>query len=221
MPDFIPASDAVFNGWAAQFKAYATANAVALGLSPANVADLAAASGAWNISFGALEAAKAAARGAVGAKDTDRRAYVEVIRTLTAIIQANPAVTDQQRGELGITIAKTPGVIPVPVDAPAIFVDFSHRTQHTIHWGTSPEQEDTNRKPEGVLSSEIRRHIGDLGPGIDQDDFEFVAIDTKSPYVANMSGLGGQIVHWTCRYLNAKGEPGPWCETIAATVTTT
>lgn len=219
MADYIPRTDAVFQTWQDNFKAYAVANAVALGLSPADVIELTTKAGTWTASWTGLLLAKASAETAVADKNDARDDYTVTIRKLVAVIQANPAVTDGQRAALQITIPKERETIPPPSETPGIFIDFSVRLAHVIHWGPTPQYERTNAKPAGVASCEIRRFVGQLPPEMNQENFEFVAIDTMSPYVANMSAHAGQLIHWTCRYLNAKGEPGFWSAIITAEVT--
>ena len=43
--------------------------------------------------------------------------------------------------------------------------------------------------------------------------------DTNSPYLYTFDGSdAGQMGHWMLRWVNTKGEPGPWSETVSATI---
>jgi hypothetical protein len=74
-----------------------------------------------------------------------------------------------------------------------------------------------NAKPHGVMSAELRIKLDTMPTG--PEDMEFVAIDTASPYTANMQGKAGKTVYWLARYLNTKGDQGPWGEVVSADVT--
>ncbi|NUQ10425.1 MAG: hypothetical protein HUU24_15360, partial [Phycisphaerae bacterium] len=43
--------------------------------------------------------------------------------------------------------------------------------------------------------------------------------DTRTPYLATFDGAdGGKPAHYMLRWINTKGQPGPWSETATATV---
>ena len=51
MADYIPGPDANFQAWQANFVTYASANAAALGLTPADLTPLTAAQSGWATAF--------------------------------------------------------------------------------------------------------------------------------------------------------------------------
>ena len=59
MPDYIPASDAEFSAWQANFVTYANANQLALGLVPADLTLIIVSQPVWTLSFTAHVAAQA------------------------------------------------------------------------------------------------------------------------------------------------------------------
>lgn len=53
----------------------------------------------------------------------------------------------------------------------------------------------------------------------DPATFQFVALDTRSPYVLDFDAAnGGKNAHYLLRWVNPKGEKGPWSETATATI---
>lgn len=45
------------------------------------------------------------------------------------------------------------------------------------------------------------------------------ALDTRTPYTLDFDGPdGGKNAHYMLRWLNAKGQKGPWSETATATI---
>ena len=77
MADYIPAPDAEFDGWQANWVTYAVANALALGLDPlVDIPAILLAQTAWDTDYDGHLTAQAAAQAARAAKDTERETYV-------------------------------------------------------------------------------------------------------------------------------------------------
>ena len=130
--NYIPRPDGDFDAWQANFIAYATANAAALGLDPlVDIPPLTTAQGTWTTDFAANTSAQAAAQSAREGKDAARDAYVGLIRPLVLRLQASPDVDDTERAALGITVPDriaTPAA--VPTTRPVVKVDTRQRIRN-------------------------------------------------------------------------------------------
>jgi len=53
----------------------------------------------------------------------------------------------------------------------------------------------------------------------DASELSYVATDTSSPYTSTFEGKhAGKIVYYWLRWVNTRGERGPWSSTISAIV---
>ena len=218
--DYIPDPDGDFNLWQGNFITYASANAAALGLLPADMATLTAQQTNWTTGLTNHVTAQNAARAAADLKDNARIGLEETIRSLVRRIQANPNVTDDQRRALGITVkdeVRTATTAKAAATRPIGSVDTSERLRHTIRF--SDEATPTRRaKPEGVMGCEIWVKLGDPAP-TDASQCVFLALDTASPYVADYEGkYAGLKAHYMLRWVTSRGDKGPWSETVSATI---
>ena len=219
MGDFIPSSDADFDAWLQNFVDYVVANAGGLGATPAQVTSLQTAKTDWDAKYPASTTAQAASNAAVQAK-ADSRAGAELfVRPFVGMLQSNTAVTDAQRQSLGITVRSTSRTaVGAPSTRPIGSVDTSQRLRHTIVF--VDELSPTSRaKPDGVQGCEIWTKIGDAVPA-GPSDVHYLALDTRTPYVAEFeAGDGGKTAHYMMRWISTRGEPGPWSQTVSATIT--
>ncbi len=219
MPDYIPSADGAFDAWQINFVAYATANAVALGLDPlGDIPPLTAAQGVWTPDYAANTAAQAAAQAARQAKVAARDSFESVIRPLVGVLQASAEVDDAERAALGITVPDTtPTPVGPPTSRPVVTVDTAQRLQHTIAFGD--ELTPTSRaKPDGVRGAQIWVKIGDPAPS-DPNELTYLATDTRTPYVADFAGAdANKVAHYMLRWESTRGETGPWSETASATI---
>ncbi len=117
MADYIPSSDAEFNGWLGNFVTYASANEVALGLTLGDVTPIATAQTTWAGSLAAHVTAQQTAKSATQQKNTDRASVVTLVRALVGQLQASAAVDDTERAALGITV---PDSEPTPTGPPVL-----------------------------------------------------------------------------------------------------
>ncbi len=219
MADYIPAGDPEFDAWQTNFLTYATANAAALGLDPLlDIPPLIAVQTTWDADYAANASAQAAAQSARQAKDAARDAFEALIRPIVARLQASAEVDDAERAGLGITVPDriaTPAEIPTT--RPVASVDTSQRLQHTVRFADEATPTRT-AKPKGVMGVELWVKVGDPPP-IGPSQVNFLALDTRTPYVATYAGaVANKVAHYMLRWVNTRGEKGPWSETASATI---
>src|SRR5436190_3945083 len=219
MPDFIPDGEEDFNNFINTFVNYVSAHAVNLGVPPATATALSNALLVWTDSLAAHDTAQIAATSARTTKDSARDALTIITRTAARSIQANPTVTDEVRTLMGLPIHDDSRTRPpVPTTKPVGQVDTSQRLQHTIHW-RDESMPNSKAKPIGVRGAEIWVFIGPTPPS-DPAQAKFVALDTASPYLlVHEAADAGKLAHYLLRWMNTRGEAGPWSETISATIT--
>ena len=219
MPDYIPQSDGNFDAWQINFITYATANAAALGLDPiVDIPPLTNAQTTWTTDYPAHTAAQAAALAARQAKGDARSALEGVIRPLVARLQSSPDVDDIERQALGITVRDViPTPAAIPTTRPLVTVDTSQRLRHVIAF--SDELTPTRKaKPAGVMGAEVWVKVGDPAP-VDPNELTFLSLDTRTPYTADYAGEdANKVAHYMLRWVNTRGEKGPWSETASATI---
>ncbi len=221
MPDYLPGPDNDFTSWTDNFVAYANANLAALGLVAGDMVPVASANTDWKTSLADHVAAAAAAKSARQTKDEMRATLEGLIRPLVKRLQASPEVDNAERQSLGITV---PDTISTPVGAPSstliVRIESPARLRHIIHFSDSVTP--TSRaKPPGVLGAEVWLNLQPIGQPTPTDpaSFTFVALDTKTPYTIDFQAAeGGKNAHYLLRWVNSKGDKGPWSETASATV---
>jgi hypothetical protein len=219
MADYIPRSDADFNTWQANFLNYVGSNLAPLGLTAADLTPLTTAQTGWTTDYSVHIGAQTAADGALQTKKNTRNTYESSLRSLVRRIQGLPTLTDAQRAEMGLSLRETPRTVTgVPATRPVATVDTSQRLRHTIGF-TDETTPSSKAKPDGVMGCEIWVKVGDPAPA-DPDQLQFLGTDTRTPYVAEYSGEeAGKVAHYMLRWVNTKGEQGPWSQTVSATIT--
>lgn len=219
MADYLPVSDTDFTAWVQNFISYANANLSALGLTAADLTPIQNAEAKWETAYASNISAQAQAQSARQAKDDARSEQVSLIRSLVARIQASKTVTDAQRQALQLNVrsgTRTPA--PTPTSRPVAQVDISQRLRHTVSF--TDELTPTSRaKPDGVTGCEIWIKIGGTPPA-DPSEMRYLATDTRSPYVVEFDGAdAGKTAYYMLRWVNSRGERGPWSQTISAMIT--
>lgn len=219
MSDYLPGSDADFSAWVDNFIAFANDNLAALGLTAADLTPVQTPHSAFKIALPANIAAQTQALSARQTKDDTRSATEDGVRPLVARLQASSVVTDAQRQSLGITVRSgTRTAAAAPTSRPVATVDTSQRLQHTISF--VDELTPTSRaKPDGVSGCEIWAKVGSPAPA-DPRELNYLATDTRSPYTAEFGGGdAGKVVYYMLRWVNTRGDRGPWSQTVSATIT--
>ncbi len=215
--DSIPGPDPGFHGFIVPFSDYVSTNAADLKVDPVAVTQLTATVTTWKTAYPAHTTAHSAACGARNVKDQSRAAIEAVARPLIQQFQASTTVTDEQRSAMNINIrARTRTRVAVPATRPVVTVGTGQRLQHLI--GYRDETTASRGRPAGVKSCEIWSKVGGPAP-TDFSQMGYLDNSVKSPYKAEYSGAqAGQTVYVWARWVNTRGEKGPWSEPVSATV---
>jgi hypothetical protein len=159
------------------------------------------------------------AQSARQAKDTERGTYEGLLRTHSQQIQKRPGTTDAHRAALGITVPDTTGTpVGPPTTAPDVTIDTSQRLRHVIHFARTLTEGGGRAKPAGVRGCQIWMKIGSPAPA-SESDLSFVTEDTRTPHTIDFDPAdGGKLVYYWSRWVNPRGQTGPWAAPVNATV---
>lgn len=218
MADYIPSSDSEFTSWQLNFLSYVNANLAALGLVAADVAPVNTFQATWTADYADHIKAQALAESASQAKTATRDNFENLIRSLVRRIQSAPSVTEAQRAAMQIGLRENARqTARAPQTRPVGQIDTGQRLRHTVSF-TDELTPESRAKPDGVHGCEVWVKLGDPAP-VDGKGLSFLALDTRTPYIAEYDGAqAGQTAHYMLRWVNAKGEAGPWSQTVSATI---
>jgi hypothetical protein len=216
--DYIPAPDDKFDGFQDDFIAYVVAHKTELGVTTAEADALVAKQTTWASAYATHTAAQTTAKSATTAKEDARAPLEASIRSFAGRFQASESITDAQREAMEIPVhATTRTRVGVPTTKPVATVDTSRRLSHIIDFRDADKPR-SKAKPDGVAGCEIWVKVGGAPPA-DPTELRYVATDTATPYLTEYAGAdAGKTAHYWLRWVNTRGEAGPWSDTISATI---
>jgi hypothetical protein len=217
--DFIPGSDPEFNMWQDCLVDNAEQNKTLWGISEDSLAKVKILQTNWLSAFSKASNKQNRTAADVTAKDDARYEYEKAIRPFVAQwLSNNEKVTDSDRTRMGLTVKTgTHTLTPVPTTSPVGTIDFSVRQQHTIRYYDEAAAH-SNAKPAGVHGCEIYMKV-DGDPPKDASELIYVATCTASPYTVKFDGTkAGKTIYYWLRWVNTRGECGPWSITMSAMV---
>ena len=218
---YMPRPDGDFAAWANHYyeavKKWWDAN----GLDPTDLKPLETALAEWVKDYPAHVRAQAAAEAARQSKDAARRGLEREVRPITNFIQSFSKTTNTDRAEIGITVRDTSSTpAPTPTSRPLALVEGGARLTHQLR--LVDESTPTRRaRPAGVLGAEVWVKLVDAGQPTptDPNALSFLTMTTRPSFRAEFkAGDGGKTAVYMTRWVNTRGEKGPWSEITTATV---
>jgi hypothetical protein len=140
---------------------------------------------------------------------------------VTNFVQGYPKTTNADRAEMGITVRPPKGTpAQTPSTRPLALVDGGGRLTHTLR--LTDESTPTRRaRPKGVLGAEVWVKLVDPGTPAPTDPalLSFLTMATKPSVIAEYRAAnGGKTAVYMLRWVNTRGEKGPWSDITTATV---
>lgn len=146
----------------------------------------------------------------VEAKDAAKANLKTNLRTLAGLVQASPAVTNESRLALGLPVhTDTPAPIPPPGTFPLLAITKAGVLTHTLQY-SDQDTPDSARKPAGAIGMELRVEVSATAI-VDQEEIEYFGLATRNPVLIEYGADDKGKQAYICgRWINAKGEKGPW-----------
>ena len=218
---YMPRPDGNFAAWANQYYDAVVKWWNANELEVTDLKPLEEALVTWAAAYPAHVAAQQRAEGARQAKDAARAALEKEVRPISNFVQTYFNTSNADRAEMGITVRDTsPSPAPAPTTRPLVLVDTGTRLQHSLR--LVDESTPTRRaRPKGVLGAEVWVKLvtpGEPAP-TDPAALTFLTMTTKTAFATNYPAeAGGKAAVYMLRWINTRGEKGPWSEITTATV---
>jgi len=209
------ASDAELLVLAENLHAVLSANAATYGVTPLQLTELQSETGFFDNKLVTHVATQTAALAATQDKAAGRISLEAKMRSFKSAAKLFGA-SEAEITALGIISASQ--AAPENATVPSGSVDTSVRLKHTISFADAASGSN-KRKPRGAVGCEIWVKIDGVAP-TDEKECTFMALDTKSPYVADFNGSqAGKMAHYLLRWSFKDGSKGGWGETVSATIT--
>ena len=219
MTNYIPRSDIKFNLWQGNLMKEVQPKLTDWNIPEGDFNVLKSVQDNWNISFTKSSNKNNRTSADVQAKNDARKVYEKQLRGFVAQwLTSNSKIPNGDRERMGITIkSRTRTAVPKPVTIPVGDVDFSIHMQHTLHFrdDSTPHRK---AKPAGTHGCEIWMKLGGDAPR-DANELSYIITATRTPFVKTFDGNdAGKRVYYQFRWVNTRGEQGPWSNVISAMV---
>jgi hypothetical protein len=216
--DNIPDSDPEFDIWQENLVATVDSSGTGWSIPATAVTALKSKQTVWNAAYAKASILKTRSSADVQDKNDARTDYEKNLRSfISEYLAYNSKITNGDRDRLQIKVhssQRTP--VSVPVTHPVGEINISSNQRHIINYVDS----DTNAKgkPAGVHGCEIWKKVGGDTP-VDDSEYTYLATVTSSPYIASY-GISdiSKRVYYRFRWVNTRGETGPWSTPISAIV---
>ena len=181
-------------------------------------AKLKALTAAYNQKYAAQLAAQDVARAATDEKDAAKDALLQELSSVTRFIKGNDDVSNASLERLGLqprNTHRTP--VPRPTEYPLADVMNTACVEHTLTI-INPDSRTRRGKPHGVVGCEIYVAVSPTAP-TDSAAYRLVSVATRGTEVVTFAdNEGGQTAHYRLRWMNTRGEAGPFSPVFSSTI---
>jgi hypothetical protein len=219
---WLPLNDAGLLAFVQPFSTKIAATPTAFGLTAADATTLTGLVTGYQTALATATDPSTRTPVSVTAKEVAKASLVAETRSLAKRVQANPAVTPEQKTDLGLPIHKTTNTpIPAPVTKPVLTVAaISAGRSVTIKLA---DESSTNKraKPYGVDGAEVYSYVPADGeaPPTDLERWRFEGIATRSTFDILYNGEDVNKTSYICAaWFNPRGESGPASDKVTATI---
>jgi hypothetical protein len=153
-------------------------------------------------------------RAKVAAKNTAKANLVNNLRILNRVAQANPALTDEQKVELGLPVYSARSPINPPTDVPVI--ELVSNAGRTTKLNLRTTGSDRRGRPGGVQGALVLSYVSDDQPPQDITLWKVEGLTTRTTFQVVWSSAipAGSQVWLSAAWYNPRGQAGPACSPV-------
>jgi hypothetical protein len=210
--DYIPQAHDTFFVWQSDFYSRREEKMSSFQINEEKLKPLTAAKSKYELAYKRASNPDAANRADRVERDEREAEYKAAIRLfVNENIRYNSRVGDYDRKYLMLTVPDTTSTpAPVPTTHPVLRIDFSEPSRHTVH--ILDEAKSSRRKPEGVKECEVWYRVADEEP-THFADLHYAGSTSNGKMLIEFDvPQRGKKVWYNARWINTRGEKGPWGE---------
>lgn len=215
---YIPSTDSGFRDFLNNFATLIAANPGKYDLEASDAQVLMNHNDTYEAAYVPCQSAATRTTGLVTQKDAVKAAAIASVRVYAMLIKNNAGISDQDKLELGLHLndtTRTP--IPAPSSAPILMIVSAFSGEHQIRYADENTPA-SRRKPEGAVQMQLNQTVG-IGANPDPNASELVGLFTRQPIRVSQDPMNvGKTATYFARWVNAKGEFGPWSLPVAMTI---
>lgn len=215
---YIPNKDADCINWVDNFSALITASPTVYGLLAGDAVAIAGVVATFDADYALAINPTTRTSANIAQKDAAKAGCLALCRFYAQTIVRNAGVSDALKVGLGLNLHDaTPTPIPPPSTSPILSIVAATPLQLTLRYADQ-NTPDKRAKPAGVLCMEIFSSVSATVIS-DPDTLAFYGLATKQPVALDFSsGDVGKTAYTAGRWVNRKGQVGPWSNIVTFTV---
>jgi hypothetical protein len=217
---YIPAADADFSNWLLNFSTVLTAAPIDYGLTAGDATIVAGENTAFQAAYTLATDPGTRTSATVAAKDAARASAESIVRPYAQRIKVNPAVSNEMRSTIGVTIDTFPPTpIPAPLTNPVLSLIRMIPLTHVFAYADS-DTPTKKAKPYGVKFCSVSVSVG-IAPAVDPTVARYVGGFGKSPLQITFDAADrGKVATYFARWQNGSGPGGvgafgPWATPVS------
>jgi hypothetical protein len=216
--DWIPTQDAALDAFATNVDTKITAAPATYGLVAADAAAFNPIRVDYTNALVTSTAPATRTSVSIAAKDVARTNLKIALRDLAAKVHASTTVTDADKTALGLTVRDSaPTVISAPATFPLLSIISATPLAHDVRFADSLTP-DSRSKPFDAVGMELHVQASAV-PITDPTSIKYHSLATRNPIALEHSAAdAGKIAYMAGRWINAKGQRGPWSSIATMTV---
>lgn len=212
---YIPAKDADFTAWLANFSTLITASPGTYGLASGDATTIASENAGWAAAYALVTSPSTKTAATVAAKNTEKITVLATIRPYAQQISLNAGVSASAKTAVGVNPrTSTPTPITAPTTAPVLTAQSTSTAGTIIRYRDATASPSVKAKPYGVIAIQLWGKAS-ATPITDPTQLDFLGPATKSPIqLALGSSAAGMIGYFAGRWVTRTGLVGPWSTII-------
>lgn len=217
----IPTTDLGIRDWAGNLSSHLSATPQAYFVSTGDATALASNVSDYNTRLTTATHPDTRTKSTIVAKNVSKAALIARCRTLAKQIDANPAITDQQRTDLGIHIRdREPTPAPIPATKPQVSAIPLGGRQIGISLADELTP-NSGRKPDTVMGAYLWLALSEPGAPAPAgtDACKFVGMAKRCNHVITQPATAANKVAWIiAQWVNTRGEAGPESPPVSCSI---
>lgn len=214
----IPSSHIKFNTLQGVVVALLVAKGVSWGVLPATITDAIAKQTAWAAAYTLSTGRTTKSVGNTAARNTLQVTYAAFLKGVFELnLMYNASILPADNIALGIkTVSGTHATIPAPTTVPVVAIGYNASLQQSVKFTNSTTGK--KGKPKGVGFLEVWYKIGDPAPVAMTDCINKANIHKWGDVISFNLADKGKMVYYFARWVDTKGQEGPWTLPFSAVI---